>query len=151
MYKIINFLSKLIYLRIITSIMKCKADGTECRSSAEVFRNHFQTLYNQPPVFNSNILDSLDQCPIDDSLGFVPSTDEVNAINHLKNNAPGETGVTAQMLKSIAQDSVRFDYLYQIIIVIWANEAQLDTGRLVTLLEKGNLSKPGNYRGIMLL
>ena len=139
-------------------VMMRKEDGSKCQSpeeNAEIFKNHFEKLYNKPANFDPNILNHLDECPIDDSLGVTPSTEEVHsAIKHLKNNSPGESGITAQMLKSIALDVVCFDYLYRIITDIWSSEkcpSQWDIGRLVILPKKGDLSKPGNYRGIMLL
>ena len=58
------------------------------------------------------------------------------------------------MFKSITQDTICFDYLFRIISNVWSNEecpSQWDIGRLVILPKKGDLSKPGNYRGIMLL
>ena len=139
-------------------IMMYKEDGTKCQSpedNAEVFKKHFEKLYNKPSNSDPSILDHLEDSPIDDPLGFTPSIEEVrSAINHLKNNSPGESGITAQMFKSIAQDNICFDYLFRIVSNIWSNEEcppQWDIGRLVILPKKGDLSKPGNYRGIMLL
>ena len=76
--------------------MMYKKDGTKCQSpedNAEVFKKHFE-IYNKPSNFDPSILDHLEDSPIDDPLGFTPSIEEVrSAINHLKNNSPGESGL----------------------------------------------------------
>ena len=97
----------------------------------------------------------MEDFPTDHSTELPPNKDEIRtAILHLKNNAPGESGITAQMFKAITQDNQCFNALYRIISDVWINEpcpSQWDIGRLVILPKKGDLSKPGNYRGIMLL
>ena len=135
-----------------------KEDGSKCVSSeanAEVFRHHFEKLYNREPVFDASVLETLPRLPPMQSMCTVPDDEEIRkSILRLKNNAPGASGLTAPMFKSLAQDAQCFEYLRNIIVDIWVNEsypAQWDTGRLVILPKKGDLSRPGNYRGIMLL
>ena len=71
-----------------------------------------------------------------------------------KNKAPGESGLTPQMFKAIATNNQTFVILCNIITKFWEIESppsSWDLGRLNVLPKKGDLSKPGNYRGIMLL
>jgi len=47
--------------------MMTKPNGTKCKSTegnAEVFRNHFEKLYNRQSTFDPEVLNSLEQCPI---------------------------------------------------------------------------------------
>lgn len=139
-------------------IMMTKEDGSKCKTqeeNAEVFHKHFQKLYNREATFDPTVLDLLDQSPVDHSTGIEPTLEDIKkSIQHLRNNAPGESGITAQMLKCIAKDNLCLQYLHEIIISIWNTDShpiEWDVGRLVVLPKKGNLHLPGNYRGIMLL
>ena len=58
------------------------------------------------------------------------------------------------MLKSMTENEHCFEYFVKVILNTWENEtypSQWDLGKLVILPKKEDLSKPGNYRGIMLL
>ena len=100
-------------------------------------------------------MDLLDQLPVHPLTSSVPSLDDTRkAIQHLRNNAPGESGLSAQMFKSIVRDNQLLEYLHKIITDIWNSNShpqEWDTGRLVILPKKGNLHLPGNYRGIMVV
>ena len=85
--------------------MMKKSDGTKCASpeeNAEVFREHFNKLYDREPVFDPTVIDLLERQPVFDGLDHPPTDDEITkATLSLKNNAPGESGLTPQMFKSL--------------------------------------------------
>ena len=142
----------------LKQVMMTKENGEKCSTAEEnarVFKDHFEKLYNRTPSYDPSVLDLLDQHPIMESTGLPPQDEEIsNAISRLKNKAPGASGLTAQMFKSLLRDEQCFSYLKSIISDIWINEiypSQFDIGKLIVLPKKGDLSLPGNYRGIMLL
>ena len=138
--------------------MMIKEDGSKCKNNeenAEVFYRHFEKLYNRTPTFDPTVIELLDQHP---SVAFndsIPDDNEIlKAIKRLKNNAPGYSGLTSQMFKSIVGYEQSFEYIKDIVIYIWNSEecpSEWDTGLLRILPKKGDLRYPGNYRGIMLL
>ena len=139
-------------------VMMQKIDGSKCTTpeeNAEVFRAHFVKLYNREEMFDPSILQSIPQSSILNSLSAIPDALEIKkAVFRLKNKAPGLSGITAPMLKSLADNDHCFNYFVSIIVDIWSNESYPSTwdfGKLVILPKKGDLSRPGNYRGIMLL
>jgi len=85
--------------------------------------------------FDMSVLNLLEQLPTDHSTCIAPSQGEIRAaILHLKNKAPGETGLTPQIFKSILRDDQCLDYLFDIASDIWINESctsQWDIGRLI--------------------
>ena len=57
-----------------------KADGSYCSTSgenAEVFRQHFQQLYNRPENFDETVLDSLPQMDIVQRCDHTPTNEEI--------------------------------------------------------------------------
>ena len=144
--------------RQINEKMMTKNDGSKCKSAeenAEVFKIHFEQLYDREPTFDPTVLDLLDQHPVMEGIDHCPTNDEIRkAVNRLKNKAPGESGLTSQMFKCLTEDEITFDLLTTVITELWNTEsppAEWDVGLLKILPKKGDLSKPGNYRGIMLL
>ena len=138
--------------------MMRKEDGTRCESSeenAEVFLEHFKKLYERIPVYDISVLDLLQQEPAINGLDNLPTDEDIlKAVNSLKNNAPGESGLSSQMFKAIISNNATYDLLKCIIVDFWENESppeQFEIGMLKILPKKGDLSLPGNYRGIMLL
>ena len=135
-----------------------REDGSKAQSpeeNAEIFLTHFEKLYARVPEFDPPVIDLLEQKAVFEDASQHPSMEEIrSAIRHLKNNAPGESGLTAQMFKSLSKDEKTLEILRQIIVEFWDKEVpptEWDTGMLKILPKKGDLSKPGNYRGIMLL
>jgi len=132
--------------------MICKEDGSECLNSqenADVFKKHFQHLYGKEPSYDNAVLNLLDQLPTQPTDGEI-----MKAVQNLRNKAPGDSGITPRMLKAIVTDGRLYAILKSIILEFWENELppeQWETGLLKTLPKKGDLSKPGNYRGIMML
>ena len=75
-----------------------KADGSKCSTSAEnaeVFRTHFEKLYGRTPVFDETVIDLLEQKATLTNVCHTPSDEEIHKVtNHLKNNPPGESGLS---------------------------------------------------------
>ena len=135
-----------------------KADGSYCSTSeenAEVFRQHFQQLYNRPENFDETVLDSLPQMDIVQGCDHTPTNEEIRtATLKLKNTAPGESGIRPEIWKTLLENSTTEKYLQTVIKQIWVTEIipdEWNTGKLTILPKKGDLGFPKNYRGIMLL
>ena len=135
-----------------------KPDGTLCKSpeeNANVFRDHFQQLYGRTPVFDASVLNSLDRKETVIGIDHRPDDGEIRkAIRNLKERAPGDSGITPQIWKALSENESTFDIVRTIIHNFWDSEnppSEWETGLLKILPKKGDLSLPGNYRGIMLL
>ena len=135
-----------------------KPDGSLCTTpaeNAEVFRSHFEQLYGRPPEYDPTVLNLLQQHPTATNCDHPPTSDEIrDAMRRLKNKAPGESGLTPQAWKALASNDNAFNLLESVIQEFWATElapTEWETGLLRILAKKGDLSLPGNYRGIMLL
>ena len=135
-----------------------KTDGTLCRTpeqNADVFREHFQTLYNRQPVFDASVLHLIPQQEVYDGYDHAPTSEEIRkATWKLKEKGPGDSGITAQIWKAIVENEQTFRILECIITDFWESETPPEDwqkGLLKILPKKGDLSLPGNYRGIMLL
>ena len=123
-----------------------KEDGSKAQTkeeNAEVFRVHFEKLYSRPPNYNPSCIDCLTQRPVSHELSIPPNLEEIkSAIKRLKTNPPGQSGLTAQMFKSLAQDNSTLELLKNIICDFWENETpptDLDIGQLKILPKKGDL------------
>ena len=135
-----------------------KPFGSLCSTSAEnaeVFKCHFEQLYGQPPMYDESVLELLAQQPTVLNCDHPPTSDEIRrAIGKLKNKAPGQSGLTPQAWKVLASNDETFSLLETIILEFWNSEitpTEWENGLLRILPKKGDLSLPGNYRGIMLL
>ena len=138
--------------------MMKKPDGSKCvnaEENAEVFREHFHKLYEREPTYDPTVIELLEKQPVFEVLDHPPTdVDIIKATQSLKNNAPGESGLTPLMFKSLIEVPETFALLKGVIIDFWNCEKtpeQWDLGLLKVLPKKGDLSLPGNYRGIMLL
>ena len=138
--------------------MMCKEDGSKyitSKENADVFKRHFEKLYRREPSYDRTVLDLLDQLPLQQEYDSPPTDDDIKkAVLGLRNKAPGDSGITPRMLKSILKDEQLYIIFKHIIIDFWENELPpelWEIGLLKILPKKGDLSKPGNYRGIMLL
>ena len=72
----------------------------------------------------------------------------------LKEKAPGDSGIPTKAWKVLAEFVDTYTILKSIILDFWLTEltpAEWEKGLLTILPKKGDLSLPGNYRGIMLL
>ena len=106
-------------------------------------------------MFDTFVLDFLHQHPIFSNCDHVPSDEEISrATRRLKDRGPGDSGISSQVWKAIIEHGPSFAILKEIIVDFWISEvcpAEWETGLLKILAKKGDLSDPGNYRGIMLL
>ena len=95
------------------------------------------------------------QQPIITGCDHLPTDEQVEkAMKKLKNSAPGDSGLTPQAWKALADNRFTFGIVKSIVVDFWLNEQppdQWELGMLKILAKKGDLSKAGNYRGIMLL
>ena len=138
-------------------IMK-KPDGSICTTpeeNAEVFKNHFADLFGRPPTFDASVLDLLDQHETAEGLDHTPSDEEIEeAVTHLRNTAPGESGLPASVYKCLLNTPETFQIIKDIVHLFWETGAvpsEWEKGLLKILPKKGDLTQAGNYRGIMLL
>ena len=122
---------------------------------AEVFASHFNQLYGRTPSFDPTVLDLLDQEPVFPDIDGLPTDDEIaKGISRLHATSPGASGTHARLWQALASTSAGFDYIRHFITHFWVTEnppVEWETGLLSILPKKGDLSKPGNYRGIMML
>ena len=137
--------------------MMTKADGTKCTTSeenAEVFRLYFENLFDRMPEYSRNF-DAIPQMNAVLEYDGIPDDEEIKkACRSLKDKAPGESGLLPQLWKALLTEESSFLILKAMILDFWRSEKppqQWLTGLLKVLPKKGDLSIPGNYRGIMLL
>ena len=122
--------------------------------SEEVSRwqNHFQSILNRPsPDEEADI----PEAEVDLDINADPPTEEeiISSIKAMKSGkAGGKDGVTADMLKTELSRAPKL--LLTIFSSIWNSEispTSWETGLIVKLPKKGDLSYCGNWRGITLL
>ena len=135
-----------------------KPDGSRCstpQENADVFKQHFEKLYARSPRYDPSVLDDAAQFPTRFELADPPTRAEIKkAVGQLRCSAPGASGIRAEVWKTVAGDSRTFPLLERVILDFWESEIQpseWDVGLLGILPKKGDLSLPGNYRGIMML
>ena len=135
-----------------------KADGmraTTPEENATVFAEHFEQLYGHEATYDPSVIDLLQQRPVMPDLNHVPTDDEIrNAMRRLNNSAPGDSGVVAPLFKALISTDSGFGLVREMVYHFWQTgevQFQWETGLLAILPKKGDLSLPGNYRGIMML
>ena len=135
-----------------------KPDGTLCKTpeeNAEVFKNHFQELYGRQPAFDASVLEHLQQHNIVPNCDHTPDDEEITkATRRLKDRGPGDSGICPHVWKALIKHEQSYSILKAVVVDFWESEitpAEWEIGLLKILAKKGDLSDPGNYRGIMLL
>ena len=99
------------------------------------------------------MLELLQEIPI---LGndAIPIDEEISkATMKLRNTAPGNSGLPAQLWKAVLSREESFKLFSDVLKDFWETEEVSDewnTGLLKILPKKGDLKLPGNHRGIML-
>ena len=135
-----------------------KPNGTKCTSpaeNAEVLRNRFAQIYGKQPTNRDSIDAQLNQLPIRPEMDDFPTDKEIDlAIQKLNTSAAGASGIRAEIYKALATNPETLSTIRRITHDFWTEEKQpeeFNYGRLGILPKKGDLSAPGNYRGIMML
>ena len=82
-----------------------KTDGSTCQTpkeNAEVFREHFQKLYEREADYDSTVIDMIHQEAIVEGLDHEPSDEEIKeAVGKLHDSGPGDSGLCAQAWKHL--------------------------------------------------
>ena len=76
------------------------------------------------------------------------------AVGKLNNTGPGASGLQAIVWKALISTDVGFALVVHMVRVFWETEQvppEWEVNLLKVLPKKGDLSLPGNYRGIMML
>ena len=135
-----------------------KPDEKKCTSpaeNAEVFRNNFEQLYKKQSTNCDSIGEQLNQPPIRPEMDDLPTDKEINLdIQQLNNLAAGASGMRSEIYKALATNPETFSTIRRITHNFWTEEKHLEEfnyRRIDILPPKGDLSVPGNYRGIMML
>lgn len=135
-----------------------KPDGSTCQTpeeNAEVFRAHFETLYGRAPNFDYTVIDMLQQHAVARGCDHKPTDEEIRtATQKLRDSGPGDSGLCAQTWKCLLKSEETFGALKHVVHEFWETEVvptEWEVGLLKILPKKGDLSQPGNHRGIMLL
>ena len=135
-----------------------KPDGSKCQTpteNAEVFRKHFDSLYGRSANFDPTVIDLLKQHDVAEDCAHVPTDNEIKtAVRKLRDTGPGDSGLCAQAWKCLLNSEETFAILKYVIEQFWETGVvpnEWEVGLLKILPKKGDLSQPGNHRGIMLL
>ena len=116
---------------------------------------HFESLYGRTANFDPSVIDLLKQHPVATDCDYAPTDDEIkNAIKKLRDSGPGDSGLCAQAWKCLLKAEETFNAMKTVIHGFWETEivpTEWEVGLLKILPKKGDLSQPGNHRGIMLL
>ena len=112
---------------------------------------HFSEILNRPPPEEEASIEPSE--PLDINTDPPPIGEIKEAIRGLKNNkSAGPDNIVAEILKADLEETAKI--LKPLIDQIWHSEVFPDdwrNGHLTVLPKKGDLTKCGNYRGIMLL
>jgi len=126
------------------------------KENAERFGEHFEELYLRAEGFDASAIDCIPKHEVDEEGGRVAGEKEVvmQAVQRLNVSSPGCSGVSAAAVKAAMEDVGMRAVMVQVVGEFWETEvvpAGWEDGLLKILPKSGDLSKPGNYRGIMLL
>jgi hypothetical protein len=135
-----------------------KPDGTKAETpeeNATVFADAFSKLYGRTPTFDESVLDALPQSDVVTGLDHEPTSKEIrHALAKLHDTAPGDSGLCAPLWKALGETAESFALVQEVVLAFWRSEEMpeaWETGLLAILPKKGDLSQPGNHRGIMML
>jgi hypothetical protein len=142
-----------------TSCRMTKADGTRSVTDEEdagVFDVHFDKLYGKTPSGDEDVvLSMLKQYPVLTELAGAPDYSEVvSAVKKLNLSGPGISGAHAAAWKALLHLPSTAALILKMVTDFWKDGEVPDEWNhclLKILPKKGDLSQPGNYRGIMLL
>ena len=100
-----------------------RSDGTICNTpevNAKVFQSHLQTLFDREAIYDESVLQELPHYHIHQHCDYRPTDEEIRAASRkLENNAPGESGITSQVLKCLLYRQETFLPLKTVIFQFW--------------------------------
>jgi len=122
----------------------------------ERWAEHFEELLNEKErmILNDKETMEKEDHTNEDDLSQTPTIEEVaERIRRMKNNkAPGEDGITAELLKNGGQMLIK--EIHELIKAIWKSEkmpSKWNIGTICPIFKKGDKLECKNYRGITLL
>ena len=134
-----------------------KEGGGHCvtpQENAEVFSSFFQGLYGREAEVDESALDGIEQQEVMVELDEAPTVaDVIEAVKRLNNSTPGESQISAQMLKTLLVSKSTMRMIHDYVIEFWEKEVAPEDwllGVLKVLPKKGDLGLPKNWRGITL-
>ena len=135
-----------------------RGDGsitTAYANGADIFAKHFHQLYGRIPTFDPSILDLLTQAPPFPVIDGLPTDDEIaKSVSRLHATSPGAAGTHARLWQTLASTPEGSNYSKHFLLHFWDTEnppKEMGNWTISYTSKKGDLSKPGNYRGIMML
>jgi len=144
--------------RTATAVPLKQKSGQVCvgaAQNAERFREHFHELYGRGERFDWGALDSIRQHEEWVEAGRTPSDKEIRAaVGRLNLSSPGVSGIGAAAVKATVMSDRGFALVKEMVMDFWEGEVapkSWEDGLLKILPKSGDLSQPGNYRGVMLL
>ena len=107
-----------------TVVKMKKSDGSMCTSeqeNAEVFRVHFEKLYNNITPFDASAIDAIIQRPVNDTLDSAPTTDDVEKHVRLMKSgkSPGDNGISAEAYKALLANTETTGLILDVILDFW--------------------------------
>ena len=104
-----------------------KSKCVNAEGNAEVFREHFQKLYECEPIYDPTVIELLERQPLFEGVDHNPTDDEIiKAPQSLKNKAPGESGLYSVMFKSLLALPETFTILKDVVLEYWNTEKPPD-------------------------
>ena len=123
--------------------------------NANILNSHFHSLFNSDVQVDPSVLDEIPQHAVKTELGVLPTAKEVkSAIASMAyEKAPGQSGVTTDMLKSLTPEAINF--FTERIQEFWKDpNVDYESWHTVILSTvykgKGDPQDPNNHRGIAL-
>ena len=103
-----------------------KPDGTRAETAEEnaaVFANHFESLNGRNPCFDASVINSVRQRSMATGLDHPPTDEDIRlALAKLRNTAPGESGLGAELWKALEATEQTFALLRSIVLHFWETE-----------------------------
>ena len=121
----------------------------------ERWAEHFDNVLNRPSNINDEAIERLPQIPINETLGALPTQEEIQKATHQLSNgkAPGQDSIPAEIYQ--AGGIALTDKLLQLFQLIWQSETvpqDLKDALIIHLYKgKGDRQVCDNHRGITLL
>jgi hypothetical protein len=126
------------------------------RERLQAFADHLGKVFNTARPVDVRVLGKLAPCCGRPHVDSVPTPREIHiAIRRLRDSAGGIDGVQARALKCLARDDqIFFDFVVEMVVEFWETQrlpAGWEDVLCTMLFKKGDATKPGNYRPMMLI